>query len=117
MYLDTCIAGEDVAQVKAQLSKEDREKRGWTQLGVDGCVYPGLVSVYTLAQYPCTPRPLWAMCVPWPNKAACTSWPKGSGTSRPKGPGTSWTGSAEGQIFPVMAEITYRSKNSKAQHQ
>jgi len=45
-----CTVGEDVVQVKAQSSKEDREKRGWTQLGVDGFVYPGLVSVYTSAQ-------------------------------------------------------------------
>jgi len=49
------------------------------------------------------------MCVPRPNKATCIS--------QPKGPGTSWTGGAEGRIFPVMEEITYRSKNSKAQHQ
>jgi len=49
MYPDTCTAKEDIVQVKAQSSKEDREKRGWTQLGVDGCVYPDLVSVYTSA--------------------------------------------------------------------
>ena len=89
MYPDTCTVGEDVVQVKAQSSKEDREKRGWTQLGVDGCVYLGPVSVYTSAQYPCTPRSLGTMCVQWLNKAASTSRSKGSGTSRPKGPGTS----------------------------
>ncbi|QCD87588.1 hypothetical protein DEO72_LG3g2126 [Vigna unguiculata] len=50
MYPDMCTVGEDVVQVKTQSSKEDREKRGWTQLGVDGFVYPGLVSVYTSAQ-------------------------------------------------------------------
>jgi len=49
------------------------------------------------------------MCVPWPNKAVGTSWPKW--------PSTSWIGGVEGNIFPVMEEITYMPKNLKAQQQ
>jgi len=48
MYPDTCTAGEDVVQIKMHLSKEDREKKGWTQLVVDGRVHPGPVFVYIL---------------------------------------------------------------------